>query len=80
MVAPAASVSAPDKVRPHVVTAQSDEIEMLLASVMNWQPRSYFGGAFGSDMGGASQGMGASALSFGAGLLSVLSEGRPTAR
>jgi len=62
---------------PLVMAATADsEMQMLLASVMNWQPRSYFGGAFGSGMGGASQGMGTSALSFGAGLLSVLSEGR----
>jgi hypothetical protein len=62
---------------PLVMAATADsEMQMLLASVMNWQPRSYFGGAFGSELGGASQGMGASALSFGAGLLSVLSEGR----
>jgi hypothetical protein len=62
---------------PLVMAATADsEMQMLLASVMNWQPRSYFGGGFGSDMGGALQSMGTSALSFGAGLLSVLSEGR----
>jgi hypothetical protein len=73
-IAPAASVSAPDKVRPHVVTAQSDEIEMLLASVMNWQPRggqSLFGNLFG--LGSSTP---SSTLSFGSSLLSLFSDAK----
>ena len=74
-IAPATSPALPQS--PMLMAATADaEMQMLLASVMNWQPRSYFGGGFGQDMFGAAQGMGGSALSFGAGLLSVLSEGR----
>jgi len=55
---------------PVVTAAAADaEMQMLLASVMNWQPRSYFGGGFGA-------GLGTGALSFGAGLLGVLSDSR----
>jgi hypothetical protein len=50
-----------------LMTANADsDMQMLLMSVMNWQPRSYFGGA----------GPSASALSFGPGLLGLLSDSR----
>ena len=82
-VAPLPPITAPALPQsPVVMAATADaEMQMLLASVMNWQPRSYFGGGFGTDMfnaggGPLSQGMGASALSFGAGLLGVLSDNR----
>lgn len=69
---PAAVV--PDKVRSHVVATQSDEIEMLLASVMNWQPRggqSLFGNMFG--LGSSTP---SSTLSFGSSLLSLFSDAK----
>ena len=53
-----------------VMVAKVDsEMQMLLASVLNWQPRSSF--SFG---GG--DGPGANMMSFGQGLLSLLSEAR----
>jgi hypothetical protein len=49
-------------------TAQDSEIQMLLSSVLNWQPKSFFGGDNANP--------GASAMSFGPGLLGLLSEAR----
>lgn len=66
----------PDKARAHVVTAQNDEIQILLASVMNWQPRggqSLFGNLFGLGSGNATP---SSALSFNSGLLSLFSDSK----
>ena len=54
---------------PMVMAATADaDMQMLLTSVMNWQPRSYFSGG--------SLNPGASALSFGPGLLNLLSDAR----
>lgn len=64
----------PEKARAHVVTTQSDELQMLLASVMNWQPRgqrSLLGSLFG--LGNATP---SSALSFNSGLLSLFSDSK----
>ncbi len=66
----------PDKARAHVVTAQNDEIQILLASVMNWQPRggqSLFGNLFG--LGGVNA-TPSSTLSFSSGLLSLFSDSK----
>ena len=55
-----------------VANAQSAQIQMLLQSVMNWQPRSSgFGALFGSDDATPS-----SAMSFGSGLLGLLSDAK----
>ena len=65
-----------DKARAHVVTAQNDEIQILLASVMNWQPRggqSLFGNLFG--LGGVNA-TPSSTLSFSSGLLSLFSDSK----
>ncbi len=64
-----------EKARSHVVTAQSDEIQMLLASVMNWQPRGgqgLFGALFGLEKNATPS----SALSFNSGLLSLFSDSK----
>ncbi|MEY4965809.1 MAG: hypothetical protein RL274_1392 [Pseudomonadota bacterium] len=72
-----AAVEAPtlDKARAHVVTAQSDEIQMLLASVMNWQPRGgqgLFGALFGLEKNATPS----SALSFNSSLLNLFSDSK----
>jgi hypothetical protein len=70
----AAAAATPDAVtaRTHVASAQSAEVQMLLASVMNWQPRhSLFGGLFGG--GDATP---SSTMSFGSNLLGLLSDAR----
>ncbi len=72
----APSAPAPDKTRAHVLTAQTDEIEILLASVMNWQPRggqSLFGNLFGLGSSGSTP---SSTLSFGSSLLSLFSDAK----
>jgi len=64
-----------EKARNHVVTAQSDEIQMLLASVMNWQPRGgqgLFGALFGLEKNATPS----SAPSFNSGLLSLFSDSK----
>jgi hypothetical protein len=53
-----------------VVSAQDAQIQMLLQSVMNWQPKQ-FSALFGSDDSTPS-----SAMSFGSGLLGILSDAR----
>ena len=66
----------PEKARAHIVTTQSDEIEILLASVMNWQPRggqSLFGNLFGL---GSSSATPSATLSFGSSLLSLFSDAK----
>jgi len=55
-------------------TAPDSEIQMLISSVMNWQPHGFFGG--GEAGSGTSFNSGAGALSFGPGLLSLLSQAR----
>ena len=62
-------------VRTHVVTAQSDEIRMLLASVINWQPRGGQGSLF-NQLLGLGDSTPSSAMSFNSGLLNLLSESR----
>ena len=64
-----------EKARNHVVTAQSDEIQMLLASVMNWQPRGGQG-LFGALFGVEKNATPSSALSFNSGLLSLFSDSK----
>jgi len=55
-----------------VVGAHDAQIQMLLQSVMNWQPKhSMFGAMFGSNDSTPS-----SAMSFGSGLLGILSDAR----
>ena len=62
----------PDGARVQVAHAQSAEIQMLLASVMNWQPKqNMFSALFGS--GDATP---SSAMSFGPGLLGLLSDAK----
>ena len=65
----------PESARIRVASAQDAQIQSLLASVMNWQPRGHamFGGLFGLDNATPS-----SAMSFGPGLLSVLSQSNET--
>ncbi|HWM61264.1 MAG TPA: transglycosylase SLT domain-containing protein [Rhizomicrobium sp.] len=63
-----------DKARTSVATAHDTEVQMLLASVMNWQPRhSLFGNLFGLNDNAATP---SSAMSFGPGLLGLLSDAR----
>ncbi len=59
--------------RTQIATAQSNEVQALLASVMNWQPRghSMFGSLFG-----LSDPTPSSAMSFGPGLLGLLSDSK----
>ncbi|HWU54989.1 MAG TPA: hypothetical protein VN175_05765, partial [Rhizomicrobium sp.] len=57
-----------------VLSAQDAQIQMLLASVMNWQPKhSAFSALFGS-----SDPTPSSAMSFGPGLLGLLSDAKNT--
>jgi hypothetical protein len=61
-----------DGARVQVAHAQSAEIQTLLASVMNWQPKqNMFGALFGS-----SDATPSSAMSFGPGLLGLLSDAK----
>jgi len=58
--------------RTQIASAQDAQIQMLMASVMNWQPKhSMFGAMFGSN-----ESTPGSAMSFGPGLLSILSDAR----
>ncbi len=62
--------------RRTVATAENAEVQALLASVINWQPRhSLFGGLFGQggDSGNATP---SSTMSFGSSLLGLLSDAR----
>jgi hypothetical protein len=57
-----------------VATAHDAEVQMLLASVMNWQPRhSLFGNLFGLNDNAATP---SSAMSFSPGLLGLLSDAK----
>jgi len=63
-----------DKARTTVATAHDAEVQMLLASVMNWQPRhSQFGNLFGLSDNSATP---SSAMSFSPSLLGLLSDAR----
>lgn len=71
--APAAAPEITEEVaRAKVASAQDAQVQMLLASVVNWQPKhSMFSTLFGGDATTPS-----SAMSFGPGLLGLLSEAR----
>jgi hypothetical protein len=68
-ITPAAEISK-QAAHTKVVSAQDAQIQMLLQSVMNWQPKQ-FSVLFGSDDATPS-----SAMSFGSGLLGILSDAR----
>jgi hypothetical protein len=73
--APQAAGEAPltaESARTQVAGAQDAQIQMLMASVMNWQPKhSMFSAMFGANDATPS-----SAISFGPGLLNILSDAR----
>jgi hypothetical protein len=71
---PAASETplTPENARTQIASAQDAQIQMLMASVMNWQPKH---GMF-SAMFGANDATPSSAMSFGPGLLNILSDAR----
>ena len=72
MAAPAAPLPTLASARVTVAGAQDSEVQMLLASVMNWQPgHGQFGNLFGFDDKPQ-----ASALSFSPGLLGLLSDAK----
>ena len=72
VVEAAEPVSSPQEAMVKVVNAQDAQVQMLLASVMNWQPKhSAFGAMFGSKDSTPS-----SPMSFGSGLLGILSDAR----
>ena len=72
MAAPAATLPTLASARVTVASAQDSEVQMLLSSVMNWQPgHGQFGNLFGFDDKPQ-----ASALSFGPGLLGLLSDAK----
>ncbi|HEY0267558.1 MAG TPA: transglycosylase SLT domain-containing protein [Rhizomicrobium sp.] len=59
--------------RARIATAQTDEVQSLLAGVMNWQPaHSMFGSLFGLNNSATPS----SAMSFGPGLLGLLSDAK----
>ncbi|HET7084807.1 MAG TPA: transglycosylase SLT domain-containing protein [Rhizomicrobium sp.] len=67
-----AAAVTPQGARREITGAQSAEIQMLLASVVNWQPKqSMFSALFGANDATPS-----SAMSFGPGLLNILSDAR----
>jgi hypothetical protein len=61
-----------ENARTQIAGAQDAQIQMLMASVMNWQPKH---GMF-SAMFGSNESTPGSAMSFGPGLLSILSDAR----
>jgi hypothetical protein len=73
--APQAATETPltaESARTQIAGAQDAQIQMLMASVMNWQPKhSMFSAMFGSN-----ESTPGSAMSFGPGLLSILSDAR----
>jgi len=73
--APQAATETPltaESARTRIAGAQDAQIQMLMASVMNWQPKhSMFSAMFGSN-----ESTPGSAMSFGPGLLSILSDAR----
>jgi hypothetical protein len=66
----APSAAAPPSLRLTAITASDNDIQMLVSSVMNWQPRGFFGG------GETQFNAGGGALSFAPGLLGLLSDAR----
>ncbi len=69
-----APMPVPDSAPVQVAHAQASEIQMLLASVINWQPKqNMFSALFGA--GDATP---SSAMSFGPGLLGLLSDAKDT--
>jgi len=72
VVEAAEPVSSPREAMVRVVNAQDSQVQMLLASVMNWQPKH---GAFGA-MFGSNDSTPSSPMSFGSGLLGILSDAR----
>jgi hypothetical protein len=62
-----------DKARVTVATAQDAQVQMLLASVMNWQPKH---SAFSSLFGTQDKTTPSSAMSFSPGLLGLLSDAK----
>jgi hypothetical protein len=69
---PAQPVTSKQEAMVKVANAQDSQIQMLLESVMNWQPKhSAFGAMFGSKDSTPS-----STMSFGSGLLGLLSDAR----
>jgi hypothetical protein len=74
VAADAAPDVTPEKARITAATAHDAEVQMLLASVMNWQPKhSPFGNLFGLNDNAATP---SSAMSFSPGLLGLLSDAR----
>jgi Transglycosylase SLT domain len=71
--APAEPVLTQQRARTEIAAAQSNEVQALLASVMNWQPR---GHSMFSSMFGLSDPTPSSAMSFGPGLLGLLSDSK----
>lgn len=69
---PAPEIEGPTA-RTQVAGAQNAEVQMLLASVINWQPRHSL---FGSLFGGGSEATPSSAMSFGSNLLGLLSDAK----
>ncbi len=67
--APAINPAAPPSLRLTAITASDSDIQMLVSSVMNWQPRGFFGGDAPFNAGGG-------ALSLAPGLLGLLSDAR----
>ncbi len=65
-----------DKARVTVATAQDAQVQMLLASVMNWQPKQ---SVFSSLFGGGDKATPSSAISFSPGLLGLLSDSKDPA-
>jgi Transglycosylase SLT domain len=71
--APAEPALTVQRARIQIASAQSSEVQALLASVMNWQPR---GHSMFSSMFGLSDPTPSSAMSFGPGLLGLLSDSK----
>ncbi|MCX7282260.1 MAG: hypothetical protein NTX21_12185 [Alphaproteobacteria bacterium] len=66
-----------DKARLTVAKAQDARVQMLLASVMNWQPKH---SAFSSLFGNQDKATPSSAMSFSPGLRGLLSDAKGAAR
>jgi len=69
----------PVAARAKIVSAEQTEVQMLLSSVMNWQPgggTAPFGGLFGNLLNARTGAPQTGALSLGAGLLGLLSDAR----
>lgn len=75
---PTETAALPQRARALSANAQDAQIQALLMSVMNWQPQGGFGAMLFGGSGGTAGGdaSAASPLSFGPGLLSLLSDAR----